>query len=809
MKKYLLSLTALCFLPFMAFSQYKISGKVTDKLSETNLPYATISIENTHIVVLSNVNGAFEIRNVSEGTYKLKCTFIGYSTYLADIHVNKDVNQQIELEPSITLTDEFIVRATRSTDQTPIAQSIITKNEVQSMNLGQDLPFLINQTPSVVTTSDAGAGIGYTGIRIRGSDATRVNVTVNGIPINDSESHSMYWVDMPDIISSVENIQIQRGVGTSTNGAGAFGASINLQTNILNSERYAELSNAVGSFNSMKNTISFGTGLLPCKWAFDGRMSRIVSDGYIDRASSNLNSYYLSAGYYGKKDILKLIHFSGKEKTYQAWNGVPKDSLLTNRTFNSAGLYTGSDGQIKYYENETDNYQQDYFQIHYSHQFNRHFTFNAAGHLTNGKGYYEQYKQDDKFSKYDLPEVVVGNDTIDRTDIIRQLWLDNKFYGATYSLNYNSFANFSAIFGGAYNKYDGQHYGEIIWAEISKNIPAGFRYYNNLGYKTDLNNFIKINYQWRNINFFADMQHRRITYTFMGKAFVDNDIADVEQVAVFNFLNPKAGLTLQLNPQNSIYGFWGVANREPVRDDFTQSTSDSRPKAETLNNFEFGYKRNEKRYLLGANVFLMNYKNQLVLTGEINDVGDYTRKNIDGSYRAGLELEGNVIITKFLTWGVNLTYSQNKIKNYKEYYDVYDSNIDWIGTDSVLYENTNISFSPELIAGSIINIKPYKGFNIDLMSKYVGEQYIDNTSNKDRMLDAYLVNDIKLSYNCHIKFFKEAELTFLINNVLDQKYVSNAWVYNGIVNASAPVAIEDGYFPQAGRNYLIGLNLKF
>lgn len=809
MKKFLCILSILCLLSLVALPQHKITGKISDKQNNTTLPHAHITLENTHLVVFSDISGNYEIRNIPDGTYKIRCTFMGYSSYFEEIQLNKDLILNIGLDRSTTLTDEVIIKATRSTEQTPIAQSNISKKEVQNINLGQDLPFLLNQTPSVVVSSDAGAGIGYTGIKVRGSDGTRINITVNGIPVNDSESHGVWWVNMPDFVSSVENIQIQRGVGTSTNGAAAFGASINLQTNSLNSERYAELSNAVGSFNSVKNTVKFGTGLLNSKWTFDGRMSRIVSDGYIDRASTNLSSYYLSAGYYGKNDIIKLIHFSGKEKTFQAWNGVPKDSLKNNRTFNSAGIYYDDNGNIKYYNNETDNYQQDHYQIHYSHQLTHAITLNAAGHLTNGKGYYEQYKQNDKYNKYDLPDAIIGNDTIKKTDFIRRLWLDNSFYGGTYSINYNSFASFSAILGGAYNIYKGDHFGEIVWAEISKNIPSGYKYYNNTGCKTDLNNFIKLNYQFGKINLFADIQHRKITYEFLGKAIIDNNIVDLEQVAKFDFINPKAGLSLQINSQNSIYAFWGVANREPVRDDFTASTADSRPIPETLNNFELGYKRNDKNYLFGVNAFLMLYKNQLVLTGEINDVGDYTRKNIDGSYRTGLELEGKLIISDFISCALNLTYSQNKINNYKEYYDVYDANFDWIGTDSVTYKNTNISFSPDIIAGSIINIKPFKSFTIDFISKYVSEQFIDNTSNKNRKLEEYLVNDIKISYNRTFKFFKEIEIIFLINNIFDQKYITNAWVYNGIVEQSGPIAIEDGYFPQSGRNYLIGLNLKF
>ncbi|MDD3877076.1 MAG: TonB-dependent receptor [Bacteroidales bacterium] len=809
MKKILFTAALLCFMPYWVMSQFSISGKLSDNEKSNPLPFGHISVENTYIVVSSDIDGLYKINNLPQGQYVIRASYLGFETLKKEVNLTENIVLNFDLKQSTTLTEEVIIRATRSSSQNPVAQATINKQEIQSQNLGQDLPLLIQMTPSVVVSSDAGMGIGYTGMNIRGSDGTRINVTVNGIPVNDSESHGVWWVNMPDFASSVENLQIQRGVGTSTNGAAAFGATVNLQTNTLNADKYAEISNTIGSFNSMKNTISFGTGLLPSKWSFDGRMSHIRSDGYIDRASTQLQSYYLSGGYYSDKNIFKLIHFSGKEKTYQAWNGVPGDSLSTNRTFNSAGLYYEENGLEKYYENETDNYQQSHYQAHFSHQINQSLTLSTAGHYTSGKGYYEQYRAGDNFSSYQLPEVIIGNDTITETDLIRQKWLDNKFYGITYSLNYNSFAQFNLIFGGGYNVYEGNHFGEIIWAEISKGIPAKYRYYENDAYKTDLNNYIKVNYQIGMINFFGDVQHRHINYEFLGKAVINSNVEELEQTVMFNFINPKAGFTIELNPQNSIYGFWGIANREPVRKDFTESSPDSRPKHETLNNFEFGYKRNSKNYFLAANAYLMKYKNQLVLTGEINDVGDYSRTNIDGSYRAGLELESSIRFTDFLSWGFNFTYSKNKIKNYIEHYDIFDENWNWLGTDSISYKNTDISFSPNIIAASTISIKPFKNFDVDILSKYVGNQFIDNTSSKDRMLKAYLVNHLKLTYKLEIKLIKHIECIFMVNNFLNEKYITNAWVYNGIINQGEAVALEDGYFPQAGRHFMFGLNLKF
>ncbi len=809
MKKFFLSMAAACLMPFLLHAQHSISGIVMDKKSSTTLPRAHVAVKNTHIVVFSDASGHFEIRQLPKGTYKIKCTYVGYKPYIKVIEVREDKTIEINMQQTSTLADEVIISATRSTDFNPVTQTIITREEIGAVNMGQDLPFLLKMTPSTTITSDAGMGIGYTGINIRGSDATRINVTINGIPVNDSESHGVWWVNMPDFASSVENIQVQRGVGTSTHGAAAFGASINLQTNTLNEKRYAEVASAVGSFNSMKNTISFGTGLLPSKWAIDGRMSRIVSDGYIDRASSDLSSYYLSAGYYGQNSILKLIHFSGSETTYQAWYGVPGDSLKTNRTYNPAGRYYDNDGNIRYYDNETDNYRQDHYQVHFSHQLTPMLTVNAAGHYTYGRGYYEQYRPNDRLSRYELSPMVIGADTIMRTDLIRRRWLDNHFYGLTYALNYNNLANFDAVIGGAFNKYDGDHFGEIIWAEFAKGIEPNHRYYDNKGVKTDFNNFIKINYQTGAFSLFGDLQHRRISYDFVGKALVNNEIENLDQNVVFNFINPKAGITYNLNPQNSIYAFWGIANREPVRRDFTESSPESRPKHETMNNFELGFRRNERNYFMAVNAYLMNYKNQLVLTGKINDVGDYTRTNIDESYRAGIEVESHIRLTSNVKWGLNFTYSRNTIIEHTEYYDVYDENWNWEGVKSIDYTHTPIAFSPDFIAGSILSYRPFNNFEIDIYSKYIGSQYIDNTADKDRRLDAYLVNDVRLSYTRALKLFEQLQISLMLNNILDEQYITNAWVYNGIFGNGKPIALDDGYFPQAGRHYLLGVNIRF
>lgn len=809
MKKFIFALACLCSMPFLAFNQHAVKGKVSDMSTGTPLPGAHVKVINSHIIVFTDNEGNFEIKNIPANTYNISCSYIGYTTYNTTFSTNDKKELIIQLSPSPSLTEEVIISATRSDIRNPVTQTTINRKDIESLNLGQDMPTLLKTTPSVVVTSDAGHGIGYSGINIRGSDPTRINITINGIPANDSESHGVWWVNMPDFAGSVENIQIQRGVGTSTNGAAAFGASINLRTNTLNEEKYAVLSASAGSFNTVKSSLNFGTGLLPSRWAFDGRVSTIQSKGYIDRASVNLSSYYLSGGYYGEKNIIKLIHFSGREKTYQAWYGVPKDSLETNRTFNPAGLYTDSTGSIKFYDNETDNYRQDHYQIHYSHQFNRHINVNTAFHLTRGKGYYEQYRDNDDFASYKLPDFVFGSDTATNTDIIRRRWLDNYFYGATYALHYNSFNNFNLIAGGAVNAYDGSHFGDIIWAELAQHIPLNKKYYENNAFKKDINNYIKATYTLKKLSFFGDLQLRSISYDFTGKAIVNNAIEDMPQNARFNFINPKLGINWMLDAHNNIYGYWGVANREPVRDDFTESTADSRPGHETMNNIELGYKRNRNAYALAANVYFMDYKNQLVLTGEINDVGNYTRRNIDKSYRAGIELEGSLSINKYLSIAANLTFSRNKIPSYTEYFDVYDANFEWTGTSQITYTNTNISFSPDIIAGGLCRITPLKNLRIDYYSKYVGKQYIDNTSDKNRMLNPYYSGDLNIAYTLPLKFVKAVEFIAMVNNISNTSYITNAWVYNGIVDGSAPTALADGYFPQAGRHFLAGINIRF
>ncbi len=790
MKKIIINLLFIAAMPLMAFSQFSISGKVVDKETKEPLQGAHIIIENTFKSTTSNSSGYYFIKKLKKGNYSIKVSFIGYKTIIKKIKLYKNSELNFEMLSSPILEDEVIITATRAPEKSPTTFKNVSKKEIRDVNLGQDLPFLIETTPSTVVTSDAGAGIGYTSIRIRGTDMTRINVTINGIPLNDPESHGVFWVDMPDFASSIDNIQIQRGVGTSTNGAAAFGASINIQTLKLNPEPYAEINSSAGSFNTFKNNLTFGTGLIKGKFSFDGRVSKITSDGYIDRAFSDLKSFFVSGAYYGEKSILKLNIFSGKEKTYQAWMGVPKDSLKTNRTFNP---YT--------YDNETDNYQQDHYQLIYSKEINKNLLLNAALHYTHGEGYYEQYKENRKFEDYLLDTLFIGGDTISRTNLVQQKWLDNDFYGFTYSLNYKK-KNTDFILGGSWNKYTGDHFGKVIWAQFASNGSINHQWYYNIGEKTDFNIFGKINYNLNNkFNLYGDVQYRRIYYSIDGD---HDDLRDITQEHKFNFLNPKAGLYFDINENHSTYFSFAVSNREPSRSDYRDSDKDHTPTGETLYDYEIGYNFKSLNFAVDANIFYMNYKDQLILTGEINNVGNPIMTNVPKSYRAGIELAVGAKILQNLKWDINATFSRNKIKNFTAYIDNWSPPYKQITDD---LGETDLSFSPDIIAGSIISYKPINNLNISFISKYVSRQYIDNTSNKYRSLDPYFVNNLIINYSIKTKFIKEIGFQLMINNIFNEEYETNAWVYRYYYEDKE--YMMDGYFPQAGINFLAGVSLRF
>ncbi|MFC5412305.1 TonB-dependent receptor [Larkinella bovis] len=772
-----------------AWAQFSISGTINDADGGV-LPGAAVTVESTYKGTFADANGAFRLTNLKPGTTQLRISLLGYEPVLKTVELNQDAQITVSLTKTVVVVDEVVVSATRANQKSAIAYTNVSGKELTKQNLGQDIPLLLNFTPSLVTTSDAGAGVGYTGFRIRGSDATRVNVTVNGIPYNDAESQGTFWVNMPDIASSVSSIQIQRGVGTSTNGAGAFGASVNVQTNSLERNPYGEVDVSGGSFNTLKTTVKAGSGLLSNHFVVDARLSRIVSDGYIDRASSNLKSFYLSGGWYGKKSFVRLNVFSGMEKTYQAWDGVPESLLKTNRTYNA---YT--------YENEVDNYQQDHYQLISSHELSKNWRLNASLHYTKGRGYYEQFRANNRLSDYGLPNVVIGDSTISRTDLIRRRWLDNDFYGAVFSLDYNSFGKLTANIGGGWNQYTGKHFGEVIWARFASTSDIRHRYYNNDATKTDFNLYGKAYYQFSSkLNAFVDLQVRTVGYSFLG---FDNQLRNVQQDDNLSFFNPKAGITYALNDRSSVYASFGVGHREPNRNDYTQSTPASRPKAERLNDWEAGYKLQSQRMAFSANLYYMKYKNELVLTGQINDVGAQNRVNVPNSYRAGIELEAGTVLAKNLRWNVNATFSQNKVKAFTEFLDDYDTGEQHVNR----YTNTDIAFAPNTIVGSQLLYTPVKGLELGLLSKYVGKQYMDNTSSENRKLDAYFVNDLRFIYTVKPKGMNEIAFSLLLNNVLGELYESNGYTYSYI--AEGKTVTENFYYPQAGRNFLAGVRIRF
>jgi iron complex outermembrane recepter protein len=700
-----------------------IRGKVTD-INGLPLAGTSITVENTILGVHSDQNGNFALQVFRSGNYIIHFSFIGYESEIRSVSMKTDTVLNVSLMSKSFMTEEVLVNATRAGEHTPMAYSTVTKDEISKANVAQDVPYLLGYTPSLVVSSDAGTGVCYTYINIRGTDVNRINVTIDGIPVNDAESHGVWWVDMPDLASSADNIQIQRGVGTSTNGAGAFGATINFQTSDLRKEPYAEANSSYGSFNTSKNTVAFGTGLINKKFTVDGRFSKIWSDGYIDRAFSDLKSFYISGTLYGETSILKLIIFSGVEHTYQAWNGVPKDSLKTHRTYNA---YT--------YKNETDNYWQDNYQLHYSKVISNDFSANAAFHYTRGKGYYENLVLNTNYSSFNLPNAIINSDTINASDFITQRWLRNDFYGITYSLNYKK-NKVNTVIGGGWNQYLGNHFGDIIWAKIVTFDGQSYRWYTGTGNKKDLNTFLKVNYALSDkINLYGDLQFRNIDYLIFG---FDENLKNVTQNHRYNFFNPKAGFTYSLNKNQKVYASFGVSQREPVRSDFTDADPGKTPVPEKLFDYETAYEYHSSGILFRVNLYYMNYKDQLILTGRINNVGSAIYTNVPKSYRQGIELETGIQVLENLNWNANMTLSRNIIPDYIDFTDNWDTSIQ----DQETLKNKTISFSPSVIAASAIDYYPFTDFHVILNSKYVGEQYIDNTQNNDRMLNAYFLQNI-------------------------------------------------------------------
>ena len=708
-----------------------------------------------------------------------------------------------------TIDADVTVTATRATATTPVTYVELDREDLQRRNLGQDAPYLLKWTPSVVVNSDAGTGIGYTGIWIRGSDPTRTNVTINGIPYNDSESQGVFWVNLPDFSSSANSVQIQRGVGTSTNGAGAFGATIDFNTFDLDQPQRLSVDGSVGSFGTRRGSVNYTSGLLDNGLKIDARVSRTHSDGYVDRARADLNGYYAGLTYVGGAGagaVWRFNAFGGHEVTYQSWNGVTQDEIAEfGRTYNSVG--TEKEGEP--YDNEVDNYRQNHYQLHYSNALGKKVSLNLSGHYTRGLGYFEQYKADEAVADYGIDTGENGPET---TDLIRRRWLDNHFYGTVFSLRYRPSDRFDLTYGGSANEYLGDHYGEVIWARDAGNSEIRDRYYDNDATKRDVSNYLRGNLRFaKRFNAYLDLQLRHVRYEFLGFA---NDLSRIDEVATHTFFNPKAGLLYQLPGGGQAYASFGVAQREPNRNDFTENPTSTRPRPEQLFNTEVGVRRQGKRFNYGVNLYQMDYVDQLVLTGQLNDVGEYIRANVRSSFRLGLELQGGYQLTDRFTAGGNLTLSRNRIRRFREFLDSYDENFDYLGQDEVLQTDVPLAFSPSVTGALDLNYRVITNgphlLEAGLQAKYVGERFVDNSGSAASALDAYQYADLRLAYTltpAGDKTLGALRLTLLVRNLTDAEYFSNGWSYR--YNFAGAETTLQGLYPQAGRNFLLGLGLDF
>jgi len=719
---------------------------------------------------------------------------------VAGLFIQQGHGQEKEKDSATTqILDEVLVKSVRVNATSPLTHNNLSKKEIAKRNLGQDIPILLNFLPSVVTTSDAGAGIGYTGIRVRGVSAQSTNITINGIPYNDAESLGTFWVNLPDFSSSVQNMQLQRGVGTSTNGSGAFGASINILTDAVSKEATAEISNSFGSYNSRKHTVKFSTGLLNNHLELAGRFSKIYSDGYIERASSDLKSYFIQGAYKSDNTLIKALAFGGYERTYQSWNGLEDLTLLDeNRRYNTAGEYTDANGQPQFYEDEVDDYRQDHYQFHWNQRFNNLWSTTLGLNYTHGQGYFEQFKEDDAFSDYGFPDVVIGNETISTSDIIRRRWLDNDFYVANFSVNYTT-NTLDWLTGVSYGNYDGDHFGEIIWSQVAGTVEKGDRYYNGNGKKTDFSVFSKANYQLGSqLSLYGDLQLRKVNYQTTG---LTSDQVEMRIDQDYTFFNPKVGITYLMNDHNNLYLSYARANREPNRGDFEANQN---VKPEQLNDFELGWRHHKNTFKLHANAFYMLYNEQLVLSGALDDVGNPIRTNSGDSYRLGIEIEAVIALGNKLALQPNIALSQNKNK---QTFAQIDGQLENLG-------ETNLSFSPELVAANALVFQPTKNVQFSLMSKYVSDQYMGNTDRDKSKLKAYFVNDLNVTYHIPMKKIVESiSFSALVNNLFNERYIANGYYYtydDTWSNPNQTTTIEGaGYYPQATRNFLVGMSVKF
>ena len=795
-----------------ALTQYSLMGNVTDTQGNY-LPGATILLHPTDRGAISNADGFFIISNLPKGSYTLAVSYVGYETFETTIELKENVVLDLVLKDGFTTICTVVVKNTWADANSPVTHTNIPKEEIEKINLAQDVPYLLKWTPSLVVTSDAGAGIGYTGMRIRGSDPTRINVSINGVPLNDAESQGVFWVDLPDFLSSTEQVQIQRGVGTSTNGAGAFGATINLNTTPRTDRKPSfTLGSSLGSFNTWKSNAMYKSGLIAKNFMIDARLSYIHSDGYIDRAQAKLASGYFSMAYLNDHESIRLNVFSGHEKTYQAWNGVPPELLNDpdTRTFNSAG--TEKPGEP--HDNEVDDYTQTHIQALYTRDLSKHFDLSATLHYTKGKGFFEQYKAEQELSDYGLSPLMQSNPdtTFYFSDLIRRRWLDNDFYGVVYALQYKN-KGWDITLGGALNQYDGKHFGEVIAGTYLPDSEVGSRYYDNDAKKLDENIFLKTNYRFHAKWYaYLDLQQRFVRYSFLG---FDREGNNVQQKVTLPFFNPKVGLLFRPNDGREFYTSFALAHREPNRDDYTESSPHSRPLPERLYDTELGYRLRKDDIAFGLNLYHMFYKNQLILTGQINDVGAATRMNVPKSYRMGIEVEGRWQASPRFSLSANASLSKNKIEYFTEYVDSYDADFNWIGQQAIERKNTDIAFSPAFIGSvgveyiMIGDVNDSKHFlSAGLHSKYVSKQYIDNSQSERNILEPYFYTDLLLIYHLRpMAMVKDLSVKLSVNNIFNALYESNAWSYRYYLDGQEK--ISQGFYPQAGRHFLLGLTCRF
>ena len=805
MNRFMLVLILVIFSGLPEVFAQTITGTVRDARTREPLSGAAVYQVQTGHGTTTDTGGFFELELTGQGQRAVEIRYLGYESRRVMANWSGERHFDLSLVPAAIVSEDILIEAFRVDDRAPVTYTNVEREEIRERNFGKDIPELLGMAPSVISTSDAGAGIGYTGLRIRGVDSQRINVTVNGIPLNDSESHGVFWVNMPDFASSLDHIQIQRGVGTSAHGPAAFGATVNLQTTTLRPDPYGEINSTVGSFGTFKNNLQVGTGLMSNGWAFDGRLSHITSEGYMDRASSDLRSFFVSGTRHSDQSLLKVNVFSGQEQTYQAWYGVHEDQLDENRRFNPAGMYTGPDGETRFYDNQTDNYTQTHYQLHYSRRLTDRLDGNLSLHFTRGAGYYEEFREGNALASYGFSPVKIGEEEVTHTDLVRQRWLDNYFGGATFSADYQGGDRWQLTFGGGLNHYDGDHFGEIVWTRLASPAELGERYYDNTGIKTDRNIYAKAVVDLTDrLSMLGDIQLRNIHYTLDG---INNDQRVLDDTHNFTFLNPKTGLTYELSDLGRLYGYFGVSSKEPVRRDFTDATENYQPQHETLYNFEAGYRGGPEQVQFGVNVYYMWYENQLINTGDINDVGAPVRTNVPESYRAGVELEAGVRLHETLNWKGNVTFSRNRIPEFVERIDRYDENWAFTGQDEIVHKDADISFSPSITSASQLTWQ-YREARVAWFSRYAGRQYMDNTSNADRALDPWWVNDLRFSWQFNdIRFLRSMQLQVMLYNVLDHMYESNGYTF-GYYAGNREIR-ENYYFPQAGRHVMGGVSIQF